>query len=500
MTLEQNISNKLEFYYESDATASFLVIRCGEKTIKHQSAMLENNRIENVISPETVKKEGVSCFYYNITSKIPLSLFLKRRKLSREEFLRLLLCIISSVNNSSGYMLSVSNFIFSEEYIYIDPETLDPALTYVPAPFGQNGCEALQRFITELLLQHIHAEGFEDGNIVSRILFAVKSEAFNLKNFMACVTELLYGREHIYGSEHIYGREHIHRHEYGREQGLEQEREHGTEQARKQGAQASIAKGSPGSVGGARASRTEAENETDTNMKKEEKVVAGKLPKHVSIPLILLQFAMGGAIYLCRGFLNSIGKSPAATYAAAAMIVAAVDVIVLKKISDMRLINLREERQADRKVGMTEGRQADRKVGMTEERQADSKVGVTEAPSPKRFSGRTELLGRVAKGGRILKSTGKHEGDESIIIDKDDFIIGRLSGHVDHVINNNAVGKLHAELIKKDGRCYIKDLNSLNGTFINSKRIDSNKEYELKENDILRLANSEFIWEVNYEA
>ncbi|MGI6668122.1 MAG: hypothetical protein ACOX4M_01330 [Acetivibrionales bacterium] len=50
-----------------------------------------------------------------------------------------------------------------------------------------------------------------------------------------------------------------------------------------------------------------------------------------------------------------------------------------------------------------------------------------------------------------MKSTGRRSGDEDIIIDKDEFIIGRLAGHVDYVINNNAVGKLHAELIYKNG-------------------------------------------------
>ncbi|MGI6668121.1 MAG: FHA domain-containing protein [Acetivibrionales bacterium] len=33
----------------------------------------------------------------------------------------------------------------------------------------------------------------------------------------------------------------------------------------------------------------------------------------------------------------------------------------------------------------------------------------------------------------------------------------------------------------------------MNGTYINDIRIESNKEYELKENDKLQLANSEFV-------
>jgi len=95
---------------------------------------------------------------------------------------------------------------------------------------------------------------------------------------------------------------------------------------------------------------------------------------------------------------------------------------------------------------------------------------------------------------RVLKSTGNHSGDEDIYIDKDDYIIGRLSGYVDHVLMNNAVGKLHAQMICRNGACYVRDLNSVNGTFVNNKRIDSNKDVELKNNDKLQLANSEFVF------
>ena len=33
----------------------------------------------------------------------------------------------------------------------------------------------------------------------------------------------------------------------------------------------------------------------------------------------------------------------------------------------------------------------------------------------------------------------------------------------------------------------------MNGTFINNTRIESNKEYELRDNDRLRLANCEYV-------
>ena len=82
---------------------------------------------------------------------------------------------------------------------------------------------------------------------------------------------------------------------------------------------------------------------------------------------------------------------------------------------------------------------------------------------------------------------------KDIVIDRDEFIVGRLAGYVDHALHSNAVGKPML-FVRRNGCCYVRDLNSLNGTYINGKRIESNKEILLRNNDTLRLANCEFIF------
>ncbi len=82
-----------------------------------------------------------------------------------------------------------------------------------------------------------------------------------------------------------------------------------------------------------------------------------------------------------------------------------------------------------------------------------------------------------------------------ILLDRNSFLVGRLAGQVDYVVTNPKVGKVHAEFISENGMFYVKDLNSKNGTYINSagQRISSNIPYPLKPNDKIMLANSEFI-------
>ena len=67
-------------------------------------------------------------------------------------------------------------------------------------------------------------------------------------------------------------------------------------------------------------------------------------------------------------------------------------------------------------------------------------------------------------------------------IDQDEIIIGRDSGN-DIQIDNLAVSREHARIIRGPNYYLIEDLNSTNGTFVNGKMI--NKKFLKEEDEIL---------------
>jgi pSer/pThr/pTyr-binding forkhead associated (FHA) protein len=67
-------------------------------------------------------------------------------------------------------------------------------------------------------------------------------------------------------------------------------------------------------------------------------------------------------------------------------------------------------------------------------------------------------------------------------IDQDEIIIGRDSGN-DIQIDNEAVSREHARIIRGPNFYLIEDLNSTNGTFVNGKKI--NKKFLQKVDEIL---------------
>jgi NADPH-dependent 2,4-dienoyl-CoA reductase/sulfur reductase-like enzyme/pSer/pThr/pTyr-binding forkhead associated (FHA) protein len=66
--------------------------------------------------------------------------------------------------------------------------------------------------------------------------------------------------------------------------------------------------------------------------------------------------------------------------------------------------------------------------------------------------------------------------------------VGRQPG-VNLFVNEVSVSRHHAQLDYHDGQYFLRDLKSLNGTFINDKRLEVERAYPLQTNDVIRFGN-----------
>lgn len=84
---------------------------------------------------------------------------------------------------------------------------------------------------------------------------------------------------------------------------------------------------------------------------------------------------------------------------------------------------------------------------------------------------------------------------EKIELGKPSFALGKNPEKSDYAVADNTnISRVHAVITTRNGRYYVMDQNSTNGTFINGRIIKAGQETEILPGDCLMLANEEFIF------
>jgi len=84
-----------------------------------------------------------------------------------------------------------------------------------------------------------------------------------------------------------------------------------------------------------------------------------------------------------------------------------------------------------------------------------------------------------------------------ITVTKDEFILGKKESAVDGLIDyNKGISRVHCKIVKRTQGYMVVDLQSMNGTYINRERLQPEKEYPVKNGDVVSLANSSFKVEI----
>jgi len=90
-----------------------------------------------------------------------------------------------------------------------------------------------------------------------------------------------------------------------------------------------------------------------------------------------------------------------------------------------------------------------------------------------------------AKGPALVVRSGGGRAGESFFPDGERTTIGR-SPDCDVFLDDVTVSRTHAELVSAGDRFTIKDLGSLNGTFVNRRRIEA-EEVEVEDDDEIQI-------------
>lgn len=107
-------------------------------------------------------------------------------------------------------------------------------------------------------------------------------------------------------------------------------------------------------------------------------------------------------------------------------------------------------------------------------------------------SGTTNLGGR-AFSSEFLGTLIRKKNGENIVVNKDNFSIGKDTQNIDfRIADNSAISRRHATIKKINGEVVLEDNGSTNGTFVNGIRLAKNQIKGIKNGDVIKFANEEF--------
>ncbi|MDE7271875.1 MAG: FHA domain-containing protein [Lachnospiraceae bacterium] len=129
----------------------------------------------------------------------------------------------------------------------------------------------------------------------------------------------------------------------------------------------------------------------------------------------------------------------------------------------------------------------DQMQNKTDNTQPDSEISNIKSCSE------TVFLGGGVVEERVL--CGRINGKEvNISLDRLPMTVGKFADVSDVVINDASVSKMHARFEERDGRVYVCDLNSTNGTVRNGELLELNQSVALEPGDRLRFGRTCFTY------
>lgn len=410
----------------------------------YQVEMIAHNKINGIVPFYLQENNNFVEIVYNLNQNSALANFLKRQRLDKTEFAAMLSSIVATLLNSNNYFLDDTSFILDQNYIYINPKTRAVSLVYVPMEISRDTAQCFKTFLVDLLVNSTGVEAGED--FTRQALSLVKNEDFNLPGF----------REWLTCADHP----------------VPEGRMTTVEQPASGSQPINESKLQPGSEldGQVKGGKPFAEIKKLKLTRK--RILFGLAVLSVSAALAansgeILNIVRNKQVFLWLIQFRYI-------WAGAVLLVAG---LVLAWMHFSRT-----------------GRPSQETGKLTEGVFNELEVEIENCPEPAQYvpeSDETVLLCETTYP--LLKAV---DGSQTVIITKPDFVIGRNRETCDYALQTRSIGRAHALIKNINGTYYIVDLDSQNGTFVNEDRLVSNKEYELKNNDRVALANMDFLFKL----
>lgn len=405
--------------------------------------MLISNKIPFILKCNVRKFDGSVKYYYEITSKHPMNRVFEKKKIGRAELNTLITSFLKVLESSTEYLLNPNDFILEPDYIYMNIETNQVYFCYMPGYEKDIG--ASFHSLTSYILERIDHEDKHTVATAYELYRQTMNENYSLRDILNSITK-------------------------------EDKKEY--EEIKEQ---------------------EPAQEIDELNFQMEEKKEESKDIKKIKSKGNYV-YLLGGVVtmsalllfsyflYINRGVMKIIKISDDLLLKAGGVTLIILVIIVY---IFYKKYQIRREEESDNLIIMTEDKKVtsipDHVISLNESESVSNNLPKEEVQN----YGNTVLLNYRPVNRRLISSKEKYNSFE---LTEKSFLVGKMAEHVDGVIQDELISRIHAEIGKRDASYYLTDLNSTNGTFHNDRRLEANETVEIKPEDVIRFATVEYVF------
>lgn len=148
----------MEVTYRRDSEHNYMVLKSEEKLRgnEYQVRMLLGNEIPGLLGCKLRMVDGEAYFYYEITSRQPLSRILGQRPAGCEDIWAIASGLVKALEGIERYLLAEEGILLEPDFLYMDVETREISFCYLP--FFQKSFSEAFRELAEYLLKSLNHE------------------------------------------------------------------------------------------------------------------------------------------------------------------------------------------------------------------------------------------------------------------------------------------------------------------------------------------------------
>ncbi|MCZ8515878.1 DUF6382 domain-containing protein [Paenibacillus filicis] len=469
-----------------------------------QLSMLTMNRIPRLLDMQVEEKDGELKLYYNVTGKRMLTQRLRTEKLTLQRFYSLFLEIACVLDDSKIYMLQPGRYVLKEDYIYCGESLDDLYFTYIPKEQLDNKC-SVSTDLQHLASRCIHRVDELRGNGFQELMSYLQEENFNIPE----LKQLLMKHLRLLGQ----GQEHSAAYGIGTGEGRDMSKSDSRfikqdaflESVPESGTQSVLIEPDefPGISSAATASSERREGSDGGKPEAEKRVKRNKT-------VIVLSALLSSGV-LWKWYIEEPGSVTLYLCLGLNMALLAFAWLLLRRAAPPDTHKDPAEKamedwlsgvdaqphsggEADffEEIGLKSGPSAP----IPDKEETRGIDGTNAMPTTLlRPNDATVFLGGSAMNNRDPDPSLEfmHDGRrQRTAISKSHFIIGRGAGEADLIVGEQGVSRVHAELVKEEKECVIRDLGSRNGTFVNGELLVPYRMQPLREGDIVKIITTEY--------